>query len=122
MSHAPSAPGEHKPHILPLKIYAGVWIGLLVLTLITVKVSYYNFGVLNLLVAMGVATVKASLVVLFFMHLKYEARWWAGIVLFPLALVLIILFANFADTALNDDFTTPAVKQVHPASQEGSAH
>ena len=104
-------------------IYRNVLVALLILTVITVGVSRIELGRAgNITVGILVAIIKATLVVLFFMHLKYEARWWAGIVLFPLALVLIILFANFADTALNDDFTTPAVKQVHPASQEGSAH
>ncbi len=35
------------------------------------------------------------------MHLKYEQRWWAGLVLFPVLLVLIIIGSNLADTGLN---------------------
>jgi hypothetical protein len=40
-------------------------------------------------------------VVLFFMHMKYEQRWWAGLVLFPLVLVMIIIGSNLPDTGLN---------------------
>jgi len=84
------------------KTYFNVLLALAVLTLITVAISRVHFGrVGNIGVGLLIATVKASLVVLFFMHLKYEQRWWAGIVLFPLLLVLIIIGSNVPDTALN---------------------
>ncbi len=56
------------------KAYIRVWAILLVLTLITVTVSYFNFGDWNVFVAMLVATVKGALVCLIFMHLKYDNR------------------------------------------------
>ncbi|OGQ04044.1 MAG: hypothetical protein A3F82_06810 [Deltaproteobacteria bacterium RIFCSPLOWO2_12_FULL_44_12] len=62
---------KHKGHA---KAYIKVWVALLVLTIITVVVSYYNFGTWNILVAMLVATVKGALVCLFFMHLLYDNR------------------------------------------------
>jgi len=84
------------------KAYVKVLLALAVLTFITVLVSRYHFGrVGNIGVGLLIATVKASLVVMFFMHLKYEQRWWAGIVLFPLLLVMIIIGSNLPDTALN---------------------
>lgn len=54
--------------------YLLVWGALLILTVITVTVSYFNFGDFNIFVAMLVATIKAALVTLFFMHLKYDNR------------------------------------------------
>ncbi|MBI4224015.1 MAG: c-type cytochrome [Deltaproteobacteria bacterium] len=54
--------------------YATVWGFLLILTSITVWVSYYNFGNWNVFVAMLVATIKGALVCLYFMHLKYDNR------------------------------------------------
>jgi cytochrome c oxidase subunit 4 len=98
MNHAPAAGGAHKPHVLPLRIYGAVWLGLLVLTVITVKVSYYDFGVANLLVAMAVATVKASLVVLFFMHLKYDEKFNAIIFVGCLTFLSIFFVLTLADT------------------------
>ena len=84
------------------KSYINVLIALAVLTFITVAISRFHFGRAgNIAVGLAIATVKASLVVLFFMHLKYEQRWWAGIVLFPLALVMIIIASNMPDTGLN---------------------
>ena len=84
------------------KVYLNVLIALAMLTFITVAASRVHLGrVGNIGLGLAIATVKASLVVMFFMHLKYEQRWWAGIVLFPLLLVLIIIGSNLADTGLN---------------------
>jgi caa(3)-type oxidase subunit IV len=93
---AASAP--HKPHVLPLRTYFFVWIGLLILTFITVRVSYFNFGTWNLIVAMGIATVKASLVALFFMHLKYDEKFNGVIFLGSLAFLGIFFVLTLADT------------------------
>lgn len=54
--------------------YLAVWMTLLILTVITVWVSYYHLGNWNVFVAMLVATIKAALVCLYFMHLKYDNR------------------------------------------------
>jgi len=89
---------KHHPHVLPVRMYAGVWLALLVLTFITVKVSYFNFGIMNLVVAMGVATLKASLVVLFFMHLKYDEKFNAIIFAASLTFLTIFFVLTLADT------------------------
>ena len=84
------------------KSYVNVLIALAVLTFLTVAASRIHLGrVGNIGLGLAIACVKASLVIMFFMHLKYEQRWWAGIVLFPLALVLIIIGSNLPDTGLN---------------------
>jgi len=84
------------------KAYVNVLLSLAVLTFLTVAISRVHFGRFgNIFVGLTIATIKASLVVMFFMHLKYEQRWWAGIVLFPLLLVLIIIGSNIPDTAFN---------------------
>jgi len=108
--------------------YRNVLIALAVATAITVGLSRVDFGAKGANIAIGVlvAVVKASLVVAIFMHLKYEKRWWLGLVLFPMVLVMIIIFSNFADTALNTDqkdsvssFTTPAEPQIKHAGSPG---
>jgi len=87
---------DHSPAYL--KVLAGLAVG----TALTVAASYANLGHWgNILLGLAIATIKASLVVMFFMHLKYEQRWWAGIVLFPLLLVFIIIGSNLPDTGLN---------------------
>ncbi len=61
---------EHEHSHGGLKIYATVLATLLVLTVITVAASYFDFGSANIVIAILIATIKASLVALFFMHLK----------------------------------------------------
>lgn len=65
---------EDQGHTHHTKAYVGVWLALLVLTAVTVYVSYFDFGEWNIFVAMLVATIKATLVCLYFMHLKYDNR------------------------------------------------
>jgi len=61
-------------HCMSYQTLGLVLAGLLLLTAITVGVSYINLGVFNVFLALGVACAKVSLVLLFFMHLKYEGR------------------------------------------------
>lgn len=88
----------HHPHVLPLKIYFGVAAALLFLTWVTVAVSYFDAGPFQVPIALAVASLKASLVALFFMHLKYEDKFY-GLV-FVAAFIFLSLFFIFtlADT------------------------
>lgn len=61
-------------HIVSPKIYAIVAVALLVLTATTAGVSYIELGVFNAIVALAIAVIKAMIVVLFFMHLKYSSK------------------------------------------------
>ena len=65
---------EHVEHHLPKNLYFVIFGALMVLTALTVGLAFVNLGQLNIVVALAVAIVKASLVVLFFMHLKYESH------------------------------------------------
>jgi len=53
-------------------VYVKTLIALLILTIVTVGASYIDFGAGNIVIALFIATVKAMLVALFFMHLRYE--------------------------------------------------
>ncbi|OFV85567.1 MAG: hypothetical protein A3D93_04245 [Acidobacteria bacterium RIFCSPHIGHO2_12_FULL_67_30] len=61
-------------HIVSPKLYLGVLAILLVGTALTVAAARVDLGGLNIVVAMSIAVVKASFVVLYFMHLKYSHR------------------------------------------------
>lgn len=61
-------------HVSSPWLYLWVFIALMVLTVLTVWVAYFDFGVLNDVVALAIAMTKALLVVLFFMHVKYSTR------------------------------------------------
>ena len=62
-------------HAQPYRHLVAVLLGLLVLTAVTVAVSRVNLGALNVWMAILIAAMKSSLVLLFFMHLKYEGRF-----------------------------------------------
>ena len=61
-------------HVIPQRIYILVFVTLLLLTLVTVDVAFYDAGWLNLYIALTIATCKALLVILFFMHVRYSPR------------------------------------------------
>jgi cytochrome c oxidase subunit 4 len=61
-------------HIVSKKIYIAVWATLLVMTLVTTLVAFVDLGRFNTVVALAIATFKATLVVLFFMGVKYTTR------------------------------------------------
>ena len=65
---------EQTPHISSYKTLAFVLLSLLVLTGVTVAVSYVDIGFFNVPIALLVASTKATIVLLFFMHLKYEGK------------------------------------------------
>jgi cytochrome c oxidase subunit IV len=61
-------------HVTPKRTYFAIWAALLVLTYATVAVSRIDLGRLNTVAALTIAVVKALLVVLFFMHIRYSTR------------------------------------------------
>jgi cytochrome c oxidase subunit IV len=70
----PSEPTHHEEHIVTPKVYLIVGTCLLILTFTTAAVSYVDLGVYNAVVALAIACLKMSLVVLFFMHVKYSSK------------------------------------------------
>jgi len=59
-------------HITSVRVYVAVFAALIVFTLATVLVAKYDFGWLNTPVALGIAVTKASLVVIYFMGVRYN--------------------------------------------------
>jgi len=103
---APAASKSHgfHPHILPLSVYIGVGSALFALTLITVWVAEIQLpGSWNLVVAMLIATFKASLVALFFMHLLYDNKFYLVILLSSLVFLSIFITFTLFDTQRRGD-------------------
>ncbi|UCG60362.1 MAG: cytochrome C oxidase subunit IV family protein [Candidatus Zixiibacteriota bacterium] len=94
---------SHSHHILPPRVYLGVGAALLILTAITVAVSFFNFGPYNLLVAMLIAAGKASLVALFFMHLKYDNKLYMTIFVASVVFLAVFIILTMFDTLRRDD-------------------
>jgi len=89
------------------KTYLKIWISLLVLTVVTVSASYVEFGTFNILIAMLIATIKATLVGLFFMHLKYDNR--VNQVVFASSFVFLFIFVALT---LSDVMFRQSIKDV----------
>jgi cytochrome c oxidase subunit IV len=81
-------------HISPKGLYWGIFGALMVLTAVTVGVAFLPLGVLNFPVAITIAVTKATLVVLYFMHVKYSSRLTKMIV----GMALFFLFTMFGLT------------------------
>jgi cytochrome c oxidase subunit IV len=93
MSHPTAASHEHS-HPGP-RTYLSVLIALLILTVITVSASRINFGAANTVIALVIASIKASLVALYFMHLrqdKFNAIIFVGGLFFLGVLLIFTLF------------------------------
>jgi cytochrome c oxidase subunit 4 len=90
-------------HIIPSRIYYMIWVTLMVFTVITAAVAFVDLGPFNTVVALIIATFKATLVVLFFMHVKYTSEKMTKTVImcaiFWLGLLLILSLADFATRA-----------------------
>ncbi len=80
-------------HVSSLKLYIGIWIALLIGTGLTVAVAKIPLGPFNAVVALGIATIKATLVVLFFMHVKYTHEKLTRVVIISALFWLFILLA-----------------------------
>lgn len=87
-----------KGHGTGYGIYVAVFTALLVLTGATVGASYIDLGLWNVAVALLIASVKASLVALFFMHLKHEGGLVWTFALVPVLFLLLIIGGTLSDT------------------------
>ncbi len=86
-------------HVVSLKLLAGILAALLVLTVVTVAVSRVDLGELNVWVALGVATLKAALVALYFMHLRWDSLLNSVVLVTALIFVALFLILSIADSA-----------------------
>jgi cytochrome c oxidase subunit 4 len=86
-------------HVVPVRVYLFVFFSLIALTITTVAVAFVDLGPLNNLVAMGIAILKATLVILFFMGVRYASRLIPLVIasgLFGLAIMIGLTFVDYA--------------------------
>ncbi len=87
------------PHILSPGLLTAVWGALVCLTGLTIALARLDLGFWNAVAALSIASVKALLVILFFMHLKYENRllkWLLGLACLVLAIFIGMTFFDLA--------------------------
>lgn len=109
--------GEHEDHSLPMWMLGGTLAALLILTFITVVAAYIDLGDLNTPIAMFIATVKASLVALIFMHLRWDKPFNAVILLTSLGMLALFLTIASLDTSEYQKRMDPTYGQRWMASE-----
>jgi cytochrome c oxidase subunit IV len=84
--------------IISAKVYFTVWAALMCLTVTTAAVSYLDLGAFSIVVALIIATLKGSLVMLFFMHAKYiNVKATALVILAGFFWLIILLLMTMTD-------------------------
>jgi cytochrome c oxidase subunit 4 len=87
-------------HIVPIKVYLVIFFSLLLGTALTVFAAFYDFPwQLNTIIALTIASIKATLVVLYFMHVRYSNRLvWVIVIsaLFWMGILFALTFSDYA--------------------------
>jgi cytochrome c oxidase subunit 4 len=96
-------------HVVSTRVYLAVFTALMVLTGITVWAARNDFGALNTPVALGIAVLKAVLVILFFMHVKYSPRLTKLVVASAFVWLAILIVGTL------QDYYSPHVNSTVPA-------
>lgn len=94
-------------HVVSLKLYFAIFGALMVLTALTVWVAFIDLGAMNTVVALAVAVTKATLVILFFMHVKYSTRLTWLVVASGFFFLAIMLAFTMADMVSRGWLGTP---------------
>ena len=103
----PVAPPGLAAHVVPVPVLLGVFAALMVFTYLTVAAAGVDLGDWNLPIAIGIATLKASLVALYFMHLRYDNPFYALIFLVGLWFVALFISLTLLDTLEYQPDTNP---------------
>ena len=84
-------------HVVPVRTYLLVFASLMVLTFLTVAASRYDFGEGNTIVALAIAVLKATLVILFFMHVIHSTRLTWVVIISSFVWLGVLFVLTFAD-------------------------
>ena len=89
---------EHSEHIVSPKIYFSIFLALIIGTSLTTWAAFQDFGQFNIVIALAIATTKATLVVLYFMHARYSPKRTQLVIvcaIFWLAIMLALTLADY---------------------------
>ncbi len=86
-----SAEAKHTPKHIPAKVYVGVFVALAIVTAIEVTItSVIHDEGLKIIFLLALAAAKALLVLMFFMHLRYDAKTYSLLLIFPLFMAILL--------------------------------
>ena len=84
-------------HIISYGTLVLVWLGLLILTALTVWVAHHNIGIAHVWGSLAIAAAKSGLVIAFFMHMRYEGRLLRWLLFLALVTLAIFIGLTFFD-------------------------
>ncbi len=84
-------------HVVSWRVYLVIFLALAVFTVVTVLAAGRDFGVLNTVIALTIASVKATLVILYFMHLRYSPRLTSLVLFTGFVFLAILILLTIAD-------------------------
>ena len=87
-------------HITDYRVYGWVLLALLILTTITITVTWIDLSALTVLVALVIASVKSFIVLRYFMHLKFESKLFTVFVVMVLSIYILVIGLTFFDYVL----------------------
>ncbi len=90
---------EEDHHIVSYAANIKIWIVLLILTWLTITVAYLDFGNVAVAIALLIATVKAGIVLAYYMHLKFESKLLTALLLVTVAVFSSFIILTFFDYA-----------------------
>ena len=105
---------ENKHHIISMKVYIIVFVSLLFFTVITVISAQFDLGSFNIILALLIATIKSSLVLLFFMHLYYDNKVNLALILGSVVFLALFIGLTMIDVTRRQDFYDIEGELVNP--------
>jgi len=89
---------EQEHYVVPIRTYLAVYVALMILVAITVSASFIDLGIISVIIVLSIATAKAGLIMLYFMHLRYSPKlmWvFAGLGFFGLSIMILIAMGDY---------------------------
>ncbi len=94
-------------HTIPTRVYYTIFFTLMVLTGLTVWVAFQDLGAWNDVVALSIATLKATLVILYFMHVRYSSKLTHAFIVAGFLFLVILLAITMSDYLTRDTLIAP---------------
>ncbi len=124
-SHSHSHGHDELGHVVPESTFLKILVALLVLTVVTVLAAQVDLGKWNIVGALFIATVKATLVIAVFMHGKYENKIIITYMIIPFILLAVMILGVFTDDPFRAHplpFGAEASQEAAPVAPKAHAH
>lgn len=112
---------HHGHHITPVKTLVLVFAALVFFTVLTVVLAQFHFGALEVPIALGIALIKATLVVMIFMALKWDNRVNATVLAVGVLFVLVFISFTLMDTEFRGDLSNTTEMTIMDAERAAQA-